>query len=69
MDQALIAAAAVFFGLVAILLWANSYLGSRKAKRETHEVGYRRPEIHIDANAVPEFKPSWRDMRGKNEAR
>lgn len=68
MDQALIAAAAVFLGLVTVLLWANSYISSRKAKRETREVGYRRPEIHIDASAVPEFKPSWRSMRGKNEA-
>jgi len=69
MDQALIAAAAVFFGLVAILLWANYYLGSRKAKQETREVGYRRDEFIIDPRGVPEFKPTWRDMREKREAR
>jgi hypothetical protein len=68
MDRALIIAAAVFFGIVAAALWAN-YLASRKAKRENREVGYRRAEILIDPNAVPEFKPTWRDLRDKREAR
>ncbi len=68
MDPALFTAAAVFFGLVAIALWVNHLLRSRNLKSE-REVGYRRPEIHIDAAAVPEFKPTWRELRDKGEAR
>jgi hypothetical protein len=62
MDRALILGAAVFFGLVAVMLWAQ-YLGSRKARRQEREVGYRRGEIVIDPRAVPEFKPTWREKR------
>ena len=69
MDPTLFAAAAVFFGLVAVALWANHLMRSRKAKRENREVGYRRAEIQIDAAAVPEFKPTWRELRDKSEAR
>jgi hypothetical protein len=68
MNQALIIGAAVFFGLAAFALWAD-YLRSRKAKRknrENREVGYRRPDIQIDPRAVPEFKPTWRDVRDRS---
>jgi len=68
MDQALFIAAAVFFGLVALAQWIY-YLVSRKAKRKRREVGYLRPEIEINAAAVPEFKPTWRELREKEEAR
>ena len=68
MDPALFIAAAVFFGLVAIALWVNHLLRSRNA-RSKREVGYRRSEIHIDAAAVPEFRPTWRELRDKSEAR
>jgi hypothetical protein len=68
MNQALITAAAVFFGLVAIVLWVD-YLRSRKAKPENREVGYRRADIEIDARAVPQFRPTWREMRDKGETR
>jgi hypothetical protein len=68
MDPALFIAAAVFFGLVAIALWVNHLLRSRKTKSE-RQVGYRRPEIEIDAAAVPEFRPTWRELRDKGEAR
>ena len=62
MDQALILAVAVFFGVAAAALWASS-LGSRKAKPEKREVGYQRGEIIINPNNVPEFKPTWREKR------
>jgi uncharacterized membrane protein len=68
MDPALFIAAAVFFGLVTIALWVHQLLRSRNAKNE-REVGYRRSEIHIDAAAVPEFRPTWRELRDKGEAR
>lgn len=61
-------AAAVFFGIVALVLWVDC-LRSRKAKRENREVGYLRADIEIDARAVPQFRPTWRDMRDKGEAR
>jgi hypothetical protein len=67
MDWALIAAT-VFFGLTVKALWAD-YRGSRRAKRESREVGYRRGEIQIDLHAVSEFKPTWRDMRDEREER
>jgi hypothetical protein len=69
MDQALMLAAAVFFGLITVVLWVNNLCRSRKAKGEAREVGYLRPEIEINATAVPEFKPTWRDVRDKGEAR
>ena len=65
MDQALMLAAAVFFGLITVVLWLNNLCRSRKAKGEGREVGYLRPEIEINAAAVPEFKPTWRDLRDK----
>lgn len=68
MDPALFIAAAVFFGLVAIALWVSHLFRSRNLKSE-REVGYRRPEIYVDAAAVPEFKPTWRELRDKSEAR
>jgi hypothetical protein len=68
MDPVLFTTAAVFFGLVAIVLWVHQLLRSRNAKNE-REVGYRRSEILIDAAAVPEFKPTWRELRDKSEAR
>ena len=68
MDPAIFTTAAVFFGLVAIALWANHLLRSRKTKNE-REVGYRREDIQIDPAAVPEFRPTWRDIRDKGEAR
>jgi hypothetical protein len=68
MDQALFIAAAIFFGLVALAQWVY-YLFSRKAKRKRREVGYLRPDIEINAAAVPEFKPTWRELRDKGEAR
>jgi len=68
MDPALFIAAAVFFGLVAIALWVHHLLRARNLKTE-REVGYRRPEIYVDAAAVPEFKPTWRELRDKSEAR
>ena len=66
MDWALVAAVIVFVGLTAAATWVNHLL-SRKGKRQKREVGYQREEIQIDAAAVPEFKPSWRDMRDKRE--
>jgi hypothetical protein len=69
MDQALMITAAVFFGSVTVVLWVNNLCRSRKAKREKRQVGYLRPEIEIDAAAVPEFKPNWRELRDKGEAR
>jgi hypothetical protein len=69
MDQALMFAAAVFFGLITVVLWVNNLCRSRKAKSERREVGYLRSEIEINAAAVPEFKPTWRDLRDKGEAR
>jgi len=68
MDQAFFIAAAVFFGLVALAQWIY-HLASRKTKLGKREVGYMRPEIEINAAAVPEFKPSWRELRDKGEAR
>jgi hypothetical protein len=68
MDQALFITAAVFFGLVSAALWIYSFV-SRKGKGENREVGYRRAEIQIDAGAVPEFKPTWQNLRDKSEAR
>ena len=62
-------AAAVFFGLITVVLWVNGLCRSRKATSEKRAVGYLRPEIEIDAAAVPEFKPSWRELRDKGEAR
>jgi len=61
MEWALIAAVMVSFGLTAALL-CSSYLRS-KAKRESRQVGYRRGEILVDSADVPEFKPTWRDLR------
>jgi hypothetical protein len=69
MGQAFFIGAAFFFGVITIALWINNLLRSRKANSESREVGYRRPEIHIDADAVPLFKPTWRDLRDKGEAR
>jgi hypothetical protein len=69
MDQGLMIAAAVVFGLITVVLWVNNLRRSRKAKGERREVGYLRPEIEINAAAVPEFKPSWRDLRDNGEAR
>lgn len=68
MDQALFITAAVFFGLVSAALWIYSF-ASRKGKGENREVGYQRAEIQIDADTVPEFKPTWRNLRDKSEAR
>jgi hypothetical protein len=59
---------AVFIGLAATGLWVG-YLRSRNAKSENRQVGYRREEIEINAAAVPEFKPTWRDMRAEGEGR
>ena len=62
MDWAVIAAVTVPFGLTATALWVT-YRVSRKGKREKREVGYQREEIQINAAAVPEFKPTWRNTR------
>jgi hypothetical protein len=67
MDQAFFIAAAVFFGLVALAQWIY-HLASRK-KLGKREVGYMRREIEVNAAAVPEFKPTWRDLQDKGEAR
>jgi len=69
MDQALMFAAAIFFGLVTVVLWVNNLCRSRKAKSRKCEVGYLRSEIEINAAAVPEFKPTWHELRDKGEAR
>jgi hypothetical protein len=69
MDQALMFSAAVFFGVITVVLWVKNLYRSRKAESEKREVGYLRPEIEINAAAVPEFKPTWRDLRDKGEAR
>ena len=66
MDLVLIAVVAIPFGLIATALWVT-YRVSRNGKREKREVGYQREEIQINAAAVPEFKPTWRDMRAKGE--
>ncbi len=55
------AAVMVSFGLTATLL-CSSYLRS-KAKRESRQVGYLRGEVLVDSADVPEFKPTWRDLR------
>jgi hypothetical protein len=34
-----------------------------KAKRGKPRAGYDREEMHIDAENVPEFKPTWRNTR------
>ena len=67
MDWALIAAMTLFFLMVATALCVN-YLISRKGKRENREVGYKREEFEINPANVPEFKPTWRNVRDKREA-
>ncbi|HEV2202311.1 MAG TPA: hypothetical protein VGR73_21035 [Bryobacteraceae bacterium] len=49
------------FALVALVF----YIGHRlsKPKRNKRRVGYEREEIHINAEEVPEFKPTWRNTR------
>ena len=68
MDPAFFIAAAIFFGLVACALWINGLL-SRRTKSEIRQVGYQRTDIEIDPRAVPEFKPTWRNLRDEGEAR
>jgi hypothetical protein len=52
---------------VATALACNRLLSAPKNKPENRRVGYRREEIQINAANVPEFEPTWQDMRGENE--
>jgi hypothetical protein len=49
--------------LAAILLWAGG-LGSRNPERRTRKrARLEEEEFRIDPEAVPEFKPTWREKR------
>jgi len=61
MDWELAVTATVPLTLVAIVFCISHRLS--KNKRKERKVGYLREEIHIDAENVPEFKPTWRDTR------
>ena len=49
-----------FFVVVALVTW-RKYFGQRK--RHTRKLGYLREEIQITPMDVPEFKPTWHDVK------
>jgi len=61
MDFPLLIGVNVLFVALTTLLWTE-YAGHKKAK-DPKRAGRRREELSIDPATVPEFKPTWRELR------
>ena len=70
MDPELIIAFAFSFSLALIVAICNALFRSKaKLKKGARERGFRREEFQIDPNAVPEFKPTWRNAKVSHDCR